>query len=113
MYYVEKGLYPHSGTVGVSAWRFSCGSSDSSWFIPGISEFSPSLPIAPCGDMPTTNNDSWIYLSNGTSYKLLYIRAKVSDTFRDMMPVGMRDPARWNPSNSVTWGYWSTGGQSF
>ncbi len=112
LYYADQGQYPHSGAVGTSTWRFSCAyPSDSIGFIPGISIAATSFPLAPCTDA-STSNDSWIYLSNGTGYKLLYIRASVSNTFRDLIPTGMRDPTRWSATTNITWGFWSPGGQA-
>jgi len=97
-----------------AAWRYYCGyQSTPSNFIPGLFDVVNSIPAAPCS-LGTNTDDTWIYKSDGTGYKLLYIRANVSSAFRNLVPVEMRDSAtpnnRW--AAGTTWGYWTSDMQS-
>ncbi len=103
-YNAEHGNYPI-----YTAWRYYCNyQSNPANFIPTLSEISPTIPAAPCTG-ESTSDDTWLYRSSadGLEYKLLYLRANVSDGFRNQIPTSMRDPTRWSAGTS--WGYWTSG----
>lgn len=113
LYYAENGAYPATATPPNWSWRYSCATgvgSGGSAFIPGIDSVVDSLPQAPCS-VTGTNNDTWIYGSDGLEYKLLHIRPNFSDSIKNGIPANLRDPygGRWSSSGTVigTWGYWS------
>lgn len=100
VYQAQYGSYPVATT-----WRYYCSyQSSPDSFIPGLNSVLPNMPPAPCKGPNATTDDTWLYRSDGSGYKLLYLRANVSNAFRDMIPEGMRD-TRW--ASGVSWGYWS------
>lgn len=99
-YQAQNGHYPI-----VTAWQYYC--SNPSAFVPELGDVVEAIPPAPCTG-PNNSDDTWLYRSDatGANYKLLYIRANVSDGFRNLVPADMRDPTtRWNAG--TTWGYWT------
>ncbi len=105
-YNANTGNYPL-----VVSGRYSCNYSSSIEFIPGIETITESLPTAPYKS--GVSNDTWWYASDssGTNYKIIYLRASISDRVRAMIPASMQDPIRWSGGTS-SWGYWTPGGAS-
>lgn len=103
LYQAQNGNYPI-----ITSWRYSCSyPSNPNDFIPDLAEVMANTPAAPCNG-GSASYDSWIYRSDatGANYKLLYIRANVSDGFRNSVPTSMQDPPRWTVG--TTWGYWTS-----
>ena len=109
MSYAENGSYPTpAAAVGTWRWTYSCSVGTGDAFISGITSVASNLPQAPCNG-GTSNDDTWIYGTDGTDYKLLHIRPNISTGVRNNIPANMQDPqGRWT-STSSTWGYWSPG----
>ncbi|OYX43365.1 hypothetical protein B7Y94_01485 [Candidatus Saccharibacteria bacterium 32-49-12] len=102
MYHAENGSYPVS-----TSWRGNNQVVDDS-FIPGLApQYIATTPqVKPHG----ASRPTFLYLSNGTDYKLIYIvdsgeagSTGLPQSHRDNNP--LLDPAR--PSRA--WGYWSSG----
>lgn len=102
-YQAYNGEYPITGTSTAWSWRYSCALGITN-FIPGVT--TSNSPQAPCSE-GTANNDTWLYGSDGTEYKLIHLRARFSDSARQAIPSGMRD-FRWS-ATTTAWGYWSPG----
>ncbi|MAU33789.1 hypothetical protein CL689_05610 [Candidatus Saccharibacteria bacterium] len=104
-YQAKTGAFPVTGTTASVGWRYSCAyQPDNAGFIPGLTDIITTVPQAPC-NAGTNNSDTFLYGSDGVGYKLIYIRASVSDTYRTFIPTAMRD-TRWS-SSQTTWGYWT------
>ena len=104
LYNAQHGNYPI-----VTTWQYYC--SNPSAFIADLSDVMQAIPSAPCTG-PNNSDDTWLYRSDatGANYKLIYIRANVSDGFRNQVPVDMRDTGggnRW--ASGTTWGFWTSG----
>jgi prepilin-type N-terminal cleavage/methylation domain-containing protein len=104
-YYADTGSYPYTGTSSAVNWRYSCSTGMAN-FIPGLTNITPNPPQAPCKDA-SVNNDTWLYGSDGTNYKLIHIRPAFSTTIMNSIPTELRD-FRWS-STSGSWGYWTSG----
>lgn len=115
VYHAEHGEYPPTTAAAtVGSWRYSCVAGMGNAFIPDVETVASNLKQAPCSE-GTSNNDTWIYGSNGVDYKLLHIRPNISMSMRTMVPEAMRDPGgggsgRWAANG--TYGYWSDGASS-
>lgn len=103
LYHAENGAYPVTGTFGAPGWRYSCATGITN-FITGISAHISTIPQAPCNG-GATNNDTWLYASDGAGYKLLHIRPNAS--LSGQPPVAMRD-TRYTAA-SPSYGYWTPG----
>lgn len=105
-YQAINGEYPATGTSSAWSWRYSCSLGITN-FIPGVT--TSNSPQAPCGN-GATNNDTWLYGSDGTEYKLIHLRANFSNSAREAIPASFRDPVtgRWT-ATATAWGYWSAG----
>ena len=101
LYHAENGAYPVTGTFGAPGWRYSCATGITN-FITGISAHISTIPQAPCNG-GATNNDTWLYASDGAGYKLLHIRPNAS--LSGQPPVAMRD-TRYTAA-SPSYGYWT------
>ncbi len=101
LYHAENGAYPVTGTFGAPGWRYSCATGIAN-FITGISTHINTPPQAPCNG-GATNNDTWLYASDGAGYKLLHIRPSAS--LSGQPPAAMRD-TRYTAA-SPSWGYWT------
>ena len=101
LYHAENGAYPVTGTFGAPGWRYSCATGITN-FITGISAHISTIPQAPCNG-GATNNDTWLYASDGAGYKLLHIRPNAS--LSGQPPVAMRD-TRYTTA-SPSYGYWT------
>lgn len=110
VYHAEHGEYPQTTVAAtVGGWRYSCVTGTGNAFIPDIETVASNLKQAPCS-AGASNNDTWIYGSNGADYKLLHIRPNISTSMRMMVPEAMRDTGgsnRWAANG--TYGYWSDG----
>jgi prepilin-type N-terminal cleavage/methylation domain-containing protein len=99
MYQAQNGTFPVT-----AGWRYYCTyQSNPTSFIPGLDEVLKNVPAAPCS-VGTNTDDTWLYRSDGVGYKLIYLRANVSDGYRNLIPAEMRD-TRWTAGTS--WGYWT------
>lgn len=65
------------------------------------------VPVAPCSTA-TNTNDTWMYRSNKTDYKLIYIHPYSITSSADEVPQELRD-TRYNTSPRGSFGYWSPG----
>lgn len=102
-YASEKGSYP--STDGV--WTYQRRDGDA--FIPGLTpEYAATLPSITDGPTSATNN-TFIYKSNGTDYKLdrLYQPSVPTGEFSNI-PSDMKDNTYID-----RWGVWSSGGVGF
>lgn len=103
-YNATNGSYPNTST----AWRYQ--RNDGNNFIPGlIPAVAPSLPSITDGPTGSPTNNTYIYISNGTDYKLdrLYQPNIPSDEWA-LVPPSMKDGS-WTDR----WGVWSPGGAGF
>lgn len=103
-YFAATGSYPSTG----SAWKYQ--RKDGNAFIPGLyPTYMPEIPSIKDGPTDNLYNNTYIYISNGSEYKLdrLYQASVPSGEFSNI-PTRMRD-------NSFTdrWGVWSEGGYGF
>ncbi len=103
LYRAENNSYPVTGTFAAPAWRYSCSTGITS-FISGINTYTSSIPQAPCNNGGTNTNDTWLYGSDGSGYKLLHLRPSDA-SIAGNVPVSMRD-SRYSAS-SPSWGYWT------
>lgn len=106
-YNALHGEYPVTGTSTAWSWRYSCTLGITN-FIPGVTN--SNSPQAPCSN-GATNNDTWLYGSDGVDYKLIHLRARFTDSAREAIPAAQRD-WRWDTLGSpvvLAWGYWSPG----
>lgn len=106
MYHADNGSYPDTG--GNASWRGWSQSTTN--FVPGIvPKYASSLPQRPAGGH---TNESYLYTSNGTDYKLI---RHSQDGSAFGLPAVQRqnnplmDPQRVNRS----WGYWSPGAENW
>lgn len=104
MYYATNGQYPNTNGSFV-------GWSQAANFIPGIvPTLAPSIPQMPSD--PATEN-SYLYRSNGTDYKLIRFSSSPGLPAPERTNNALADPIR-NPSNpSGAWGYWTSGAASW
>lgn len=102
LYYAANSQYPSTG--GSGSW---VGWSQAPNFIPGIvPTFAASIPQMPSD--PNTNN-SYLYTSNGTDYKLIRYSPPAGLPTIERTNNSLADPARSPANPSGAWGYWSTG----
>ena len=101
LYNADTGSFPVTGTLANPGWRYSCATGVAN-FIPGLTAYQANIPQAPCS-AGNTNNDTWLYGSDGVGYKLIHIRP--ADSIDSFVPQSMRD-SRWSASNRA-WGYWT------
>jgi prepilin-type N-terminal cleavage/methylation domain-containing protein len=105
-YYAKNGVYPTTGSV--SKFRRA----DGPGFIPGLSPtyFSGDLPDVPSGSKSSTMNNTYMYKSDGSRYKLLrYLSPAMSSFESSTVPAAERDPT----SPNDRWGYWSFGDSAY
>lgn len=89
-------------------WRYSCSiGSTGDAFLPGISSVVSSLPQASCKGS-TVLDDTWIYRSDGSGYKFLYIRPANASDISTYVPSDMRDNGAGRWSANSTFGYWTS-----
>ena len=103
-YNAINGTYPTTGGV----WKFQ--RQDGTGFIPGlVPSITANLSSITDGPTGALNNNTYIYQSNGTDYKLdrLYQPNLLSDEW-SQVPASMKDQ-----SFTDRWGVWSPGGASF
>lgn len=105
MYKATYGAYPDTGSGN----SYSCYDAEYWTLLSHLEEFMSSVPSAPCG-VVTGINDTWVYSSNGSEYKLLHVRPENSEALKKHTPEALRDPVRWDSDGS--WGYWSSGWSS-
>jgi len=101
LYHADNGNYPITGTTSAPGWRYSCSAGTTN-FITAINTYM-TVPQAPCS-AGATNNDTWIYASDGVGYKLMHIRPV--STLASVVPTELRD-FRYTASQP-TWGYWTS-----
>lgn len=103
-YNAMNGSYPSTG----SAWMYQ--RRDGNGFIPGlVPSIVATLPSVTDGPTGGPTNNTYIYNSNGTDYKLdrLYQASIPSDEWANV-PTSMKDGG-WTDR----WGVWSPGGAGF
>jgi prepilin-type N-terminal cleavage/methylation domain-containing protein len=103
-YNAANGSYPSSGGV----WKYQ--RQDGNAFIPGlVPAIANSLPSITDGPTGGITNNTYVYNSNGTDYKLirLYQAAIPADEWAQV-PQSMKDGA-WTDR----WGVWTPGGAGF
>lgn len=102
IYHAKHGSYPVSPS---STWRYSCDY-DITDFISELSEVTSSIPQAPCKHA-NPHNDTWVYRSNGTDFKLIHIRGDAS--LVSQVPEALQDGNTTRFDEQRSWGYWSPG----
>lgn len=102
LYYAQNGSYPTT-----SGWNYQRRDGDN--FIPGIvPQFAGSLPQVTDGPTGSTFNNTYIYTSNGTNYKLMRLyQSSIPPGEWAQVPASMHDA---NTSYTDRWGVWSPGG---
>lgn len=105
MYYAQNGSYP-----ATSGWQYQ--RRDGNNFIPGIvPQFASTLPQVTDGPTGAPTNNTYIYTSNGTDYKLMRLyQNSVPSGEWSQVPTSMHDA---NTSYTDRWGVWSPGGVGF
>ena len=109
LYHAEKGSYPispsptNSGTAP-GTWTYQRAATSDNNFIPGlVPEYISKLPSVTDGPTGSGTNNTYIYLSNGTTYQLLRlyqvgsppaIPAKEYDLVPDSLRI-VGNPDRW------------------
>lgn len=104
LYYAQNGSYPNNGNT----WTFQRNSGDS--FIPGVvPTFASKLPSVTDGPTGSPSDNSYVYNSTGTDYKLIrYIGAGIPGGEWANVPVSMIDG--WGSTHKDRYGVWSPGG---
>ena len=104
-YAAQNGQYPV--TVG---WNYQ--RRDGNNFIPGIvPEFAATLPQVTDGPTGSAYNNTYIYTSNGTNYKLMRLyQSSIPAGEWSQVPNSMHDA---NVNYTDRWGVWSPGGSGF
>jgi prepilin-type N-terminal cleavage/methylation domain-containing protein len=105
MYYSENGSYPV--TVG---WNYQ--RRDGNNFIPGIvPQYAGTIPQVTDGPTGSPTNNTYIYTSNGTNYKLMRLyQSSIPSGEWAQVPASMHDG---NVAYTDRWGVWSPGGAGF
>lgn len=106
-YYAKNGSYPP--TTGGN-WQYR--RRDGVAFIPGLSpSFYPgNLPDVTSGDQSSGINNTYVYKSNGTQYKLIrLLQPALPAVEQNSISADLRDPN----FASDRWGYWSTGDSGY
>ena len=104
LYHADNGTYPTTGSV----WLFQRQSGDA--FIPGlVPTYIARLPSVSDGPTGSATNNTYIYRSDGTNYKLdrLYQPSLLAGEAANI-PTSMKD-STWTDR----WGVWSPGGSGF
>lgn len=106
VYNAQNGSYPSTG----SAWTYQ--RRDGNNFIPGlVPQFASTLPQVTDGPTGSPTNNTYIYTSNGTDYKLMRLyQNSVPAGEWAQVPLTMHDA---NSSYTDRWGVWSAGGAGF
>lgn len=106
MYNAQNGSYPNTSSV----WQYQ--RRDGNSFIPGIvPQLTSTLPQVTDGPTGSPTNNTYIYVSNGTDYKLMRLyQSSVPAGEWSLVPANMRD---LNASYTDRWGVWSSGGAGF
>ena len=106
MYKAAYGSYPTTS----GGWRYQRTSGND--FIPGIvPEFASTLPQVTDGPTGSGTNNTYIYISNGTDYKLMRLyQPSIPAGEWAQVPASMKDQ---NSSYTDRWGVWSPGGAGF
>ncbi len=102
-YKAVNGSYPSTGS---DYWRFQRSSGDN--FIPGlVPDFIAKLPTITDGPTSSSSNNTYVYGSNGTDYKLIRLyQPSVPSAEYSNVPEAMYDQ---NPAYTDRWGVWSSG----
>ena len=105
MYNAQNGSYPST-----SGWNYQ--RRDGNNFIPGIvPQLASTLPQVTDGPTGAQLNNTYIYTSNGTDYKLMRLyQNSVPSGEWSQVPASMHDA---NASYTDRWGVWSPGGAGF
>lgn len=104
LYHADTGSYPTTG----GTWKYQRRDGDA--FIPGLTPtYITSLPSITDGPSGSVTNNTYIYNSNGTDYKLdrLYQPSLPAGEAANI-PASMKDGS-WTDR----WGVWSSGGAGF
>lgn len=106
MYAAQNGSYPNTN----NSWTYQAR--DGNNFIPGIvPQFASTLPQVTDGPTSSNTNNTYIYNSNGTDYKLMRLyQPSIPSGEWAQVPSSMHDT---NTSYTDRWGVWSPGGSSF
>jgi prepilin-type N-terminal cleavage/methylation domain-containing protein len=107
-YYAKNGSYP-VGTANVWSYRRRDGAN----FIPGLTPAyytAGNLPDVTSGSQSSTTNNTYVYKSNGTDYKLIRLyQSTLPAVEANGVPSSMKDPTYPNDR----WGYWSPGDSTY
>ncbi len=105
LYYVDNGSYPSTG--GSAFAGNSTGWSQAANFVPGIvPTYAPSIPQMPSS---TDVNNSYIYVSDGTNYKLVRYSGSAGLPTPERTNNILADPVRNTNAAYGAWGYWTNG----
>jgi len=101
LYYSENGTYPSTG--GTNTWS---GFGQGQNFVPGLTPtyISKTPQLAPNSNI----DNSYLYTSNGTDYKLIRYSDNVNGLPSVQMNNSLTDPVRPAQSRGA-WGYWTAG----
>ncbi len=103
LYYAQNGSYPDTGLN----WKYQAEVGDA--FIPGlVPQFAGSLPKVTDGPTGSVHNNTYVYKSNGTDYKLIRLyQPAIPAGEWSQVPLSMHDA---NTGYTDRWGVWSPGG---
>jgi prepilin-type N-terminal cleavage/methylation domain-containing protein len=106
-YYALNGSYPTTGNT----WSFQRNLGDS--FIPGVTpSIASKLPSVSDGSTGNPTDNSYVYNSNGTDYKIIYyLGAGIPADQYANVPPSMIDP--FGSTHKDRYGFWSAGGVNF
>jgi prepilin-type N-terminal cleavage/methylation domain-containing protein len=110
-YYATNESYPNTG--GSGSW---VGWNEQKDFIPGIvPTYASSIPNITNGTGGDSYNDSYLYTSDGTNYKLIRYSGTAGLPSVERTNNSLADPQRtngpwgWINGANGAWGYWSDG----
>jgi prepilin-type N-terminal cleavage/methylation domain-containing protein len=110
-YYSKNGSYP--STSGAWYYRSAINNPPSGVnFIPGLVSggyYTGDLPDVTTGSKTDVWNNTFIYRSNGTDYKLVRLNSSMASSEMSSVDSKLVDPAR----TTTAWGYWTPGASAW